>query len=188
MEALIKSFGLVLASEMGDKTQLLALVLALRFKKPWIVMAGILCATLLNHGLATVLGSWIGGQVSEQTLRYALAVIFLGFAVWILIPDKIDDEDTTAKHGQASAFFTTLVLFFLAEMGDKTQLATIALGARFQNVLSVTAGTTLGMLAADGLAVVFGERLTKVVPMKAIRIFSSVLFALFGVGIALGWG
>ena len=187
MEALLKSFALVLASEIGDKTQLLALVLALRFKRPLIVMAGILCATLLNHGLATLVGSWIGSQISEQTLRYGLAVIFLAFAVWILIPDKIDD-DTSKTYGLTSAFVTTLVLFFLAEMGDKTQLATIALGAKFQDSIAVTAGTTAGMLVADGLAIICGERLTKIVPMRAIRIFSSGLFAVFGIGIALSGG
>ncbi len=188
MEALLQSFGLVLASEMGDKTQLLALVLALRFKKPLTVMAGILAATLLNHGLATMVGGWIGSQFSSQTLRIALAVIFFAFALWILVPDKLDDDENDEKHMRSSAFLTTLVLFFLAEMGDKTQLATLALGAKFQMPLAVTAGTTLGMLAADGLAVFFGERLTKVVPMKAIRIFSSVLFAVFGAGILLAWG
>lgn len=186
MEALLQSFGLVLASEMGDKTQLLALVLALRFKKPWVVMAGILVATLLNHGLATAVGGWLGSMVPENTLRIGLAVIFFAFAAWILVPDKIDDDEAEAKTG-TSAFMTTTILFFLAEMGDKTQLATVALGAKFQMPIAVTAGTTLGMLAADGLAVVFGERLTKIVPMKTIRIVSCLLFALFGVGILLKW-
>lgn len=180
MEALFQSFGLVVASEMGDKTQLLALVLALRFKKPVIVMLGILVATLLNHGLATALGGWIGSQVSERTLHISLAVIFFAFALWILVPDKLDDEDAVKSDHAASAFFTTVVLFFLAEMGDKTQLATLALGAKFQMPIAVTIGTTMGMLVADGLAVVFGERLIKVIPMKAIRILSSLLFAAFG--------
>lgn len=179
MEALLQSFGLVFASEMGDKTQLLALVLTLRFKKPFAIMAGILMATLLNHGLATLVGGWIGSQFPEQTLRIALALVFFGFAIWILIPDTIADEAGKSDAG-ANAFITTLVLFFLAEMGDKTQLATIALGAKFQMPLAVTAGTTLGMMAADGLAVFFGEQLTRKIPMKAIRIFSAALFAVFG--------
>jgi len=187
MQAILQSFALVFASEMGDKTQLLALVLALRYKKPLVVMAGILVATLLNHGLASLAGGWIGIQFSEQTLRLALAIIFFGFALWILVPDKLDDEEEGKTRNQANAFLTTVVLFFLAEMGDKTQLATLALGATFQMPWAVTFGTTLGMLAADGLAVVFGERLTKVVPMKAIRIFSALLFAGFGLGILLSW-
>lgn len=187
MEAILQSFGLVVASEMGDKTQLLALILALRFKKPWTVMAGILVATLLNHGLATVVGGWIGSQVPEELLRLGLAGIFFAFAIWILVPDKMDETEGES-YGQANAFWTTLVLFFMAEMGDKTQLATVALGAKFQMPVAVTIGTTLGMLVADGLAVVFGERLTEIVPMKIIRIVSSVLFAAFGVVIVMGWG
>jgi len=184
MDALYQSFGLVLASEMGDKTQLLALVLALRFKKPLVVMLGILIATLLNHGLATAVGGWIGSLVSEESLKIALSIIFIAFAVWVLIPDKIDEEDSKTKtYGATSALLTTVILFFLAEMGDKTQIATIALGAKFQAPLLVTIGTTLGMLVADGLAVVFGERLIKVIPMKAIRIISALLFAAFGIGI-----
>ncbi len=183
MEPFLQSFGLVLASEMGDKTQLLALVLALRFKKPLIVMLGILVATLLNHALATYLGTWLASHFSAQTLKISLAIIFLAFAVWILFPDKIDDNETSIDQKSKNAFFTTVVLFFLAEMGDKTQLATLALGAKFQSPILVTIGTTLGMLVADGLAVVFGEKLTKIIPMQAIRIFSSILFAAFGLAI-----
>ncbi len=186
MEALYQSFGLVLASEMGDKTQLLALILALRFKKPLIVMFGILIATLLNHGLATVVGGWIGSQVSEDHLKIALSVIFVAFAVWVLVPDKIDEDDPKTKsYGSANALITTVILFFLAEMGDKTQIATLALGAKFQAPILVTVGTTLGMLVADGLAVVFGEKLIKVIPMNTIRIISALLFAGFGVAIYL---
>jgi putative Ca2+/H+ antiporter (TMEM165/GDT1 family) len=180
MEALIQSFGLVLASEMGDKTQLLALVLAIRFKKPIIVMLGILSATILNHGLAPFLGGWLASLVSETTLHISLSIIFFAFALWILIPDKLEDDSTDKVNHATHAFFTTLVLFFLAEMGDKTQLATVALGAKFQAPISVTIGTTLGMLVADGLAVVFGERILKIIPMKIIRILSALLFAAFG--------
>lgn len=181
MDALFHSFGLVVASEMGDKTQLLALVLALRFEKPVVVMLGILVATLLNHGLATAVGGWIGSQFAPESVKLVLAIIFLAFAAWLLVPDKMDEEETTkAKEKGTNAFLVTTVLFFLAEMGDKTQLATVALGARFQAPVLVTIGTTLGMLVADGLAVVFGERLIKVIPMKAIRIASALLFAVFG--------
>ena len=167
---------------MGDKTQLLALLLALRFKKPWTIMAAILAATLLNHGIASWLGGWVSSLLSPVVLRYVLAAIFVGFAAWILIPDKDDGGPEHDRHG---AFLTTLVAFFLAEMGDKTQLATVALGARYQAPLLVTAGTTLGMLFSDGLAVVFGERLTKRIPMKYVRIFAAVTFLAFGVAILL---
>lgn len=185
MEALINSFVLVAASEMGDKTQLLALVLAMRFKNPRAIMAGILVATLLNHGIASWLGAWASSLVAPDTLRYALAASFALFAVWILIPDKEDDGPTQSRHG---AFLTTVVAFFFAEMGDKTQLATIALGARYQMPLAVTAGTTLGMLVADGLAVVFGERLTRRLPLKYVRIFAAVTFFAFALIILLRSG
>lgn len=180
MEALLHSFVLVAVSEMGDKTQLLALVLTLRFKKPLAIMAGILCATILNHGLASWLGGWISSLVSPAVLRYVLAATFAAFAAWILIPDKDGDGPNDEKYG---AFLTTLVAFFLAEMGDKTQLATIALGARFQAPVLVTVGTTLGMLFSDGLAVVFGERLTKKIPMTYVRIGAALTFLAFGVAI-----
>lgn len=187
MESLLQSFILVASSEMGDKTQLLALVLVLRFKQPGPILLGILVATLANHGLATWIGTWVGGQFSEETLRYALAVLFFGFGLWILVPDKLDDQDlnSNSKKTNANAFLTTTVLFFLAEMGDKTQLATLALGAKFQAPLMVTIGTTLGMLFADGLAVIFGERLTKVVPMATIRKISALLFIGFGIALLI---
>lgn len=178
MDAIIQSFFLVFASETGDKTQLLALVLVLRFKRPWVIMAGILLATLLNHGLASWLGGRAAALVQPQTLRWILAITFFAFAAWILVPDKDEDLKQGSKYG---AFWTTIVTFFLAEMGDKTQLATVALGARFINVWLVTCGTTLGMLAADGLAVAFGENLVTRVPMLWVRRLASLLFVLFGV-------
>lgn len=180
---IIQSFFLVVASEMGDKTQLLALVLASRYRKPWVIMAGILVATLLNHGLASWLGGWISSLVAPQTLSWILALTFFAFAAWLLIPDK--DEEIKEEH-RFGAFLTTVVVFFLAEMGDKTQLATVALGARFNAPLTVTLGTTAGMLVADGLAVFFGEKLTERIPMKWVRIFACVLFVLFGIGILYG--
>lgn len=177
-EVVWKSFLLVTATEMGDKTQLLALVLATRFRKPWVIMAGILVATILNHGLAAFAGQWIAQAVSPTILEWILAASFFVFAVWVLIPDK-DDEDI--HESNAGAFFVTLVSFFFAEMGDKTQLSTVALAARFGDIAWVTLGTTLGMLVADGLAVFLGERITEVVPMNWMRRMTSALFVIFGV-------
>lgn len=177
MDALLNSFLLVAASEMGDKTQLLALVLAARFRRPWTIMSGILVATIFNHGLASWFGVWVADWVGPEVLKWSLAVIFWIFAVWILFPDK---DEGLKESSSASAFFVTLVAFFLAEMGDKTQLATIALAASFQKVFWVTVGTTLGMMFSDGLAVFLGERFLKRVPMLWVRRGAAALFALFG--------
>lgn len=176
MEIIFKSFLLVALTEMGDKTQLLALVLATRFKKPWTVMAGILTATLFNHALAAYFGSWISKNLNPLYLKYGLVAVFVGFAIWILIPDKDEEVNSTPRFG---AFLTTTFLFFIAEMGDKTQLSTLALSAEFNNIALVTFGTTLGMLVADGLAVFLGEKITRVIPMKWIHAFSSALYLLF---------
>ncbi len=182
MQAVIQSFFLIFASEMGDKTQLLALVLTSRYKKPWTIMAGIFAATLLNHAAASWAGGWISNLFDQKTLSLILGGVFLIFAVWILIPDKDEELKKSCRYG---VFLTTLIAFFLAEMGDKTQLATIALGAEFKSPLLVTIGTTAGMLAADGLAVFFGERLTQRISLKWIRIGACFLFAAFGLGILL---
>ncbi|NUN04624.1 MAG: TMEM165/GDT1 family protein [Bdellovibrio sp.] len=182
MEAILNSFFLVAATEMGDKTQLLALVLATRFKKPWHVMAGIFVATVLNHALAAWLGNWISAQVPTHYMNWALAIIFFGFALWILIPDKDDSNTDNMRWG---AFWTTTVLFFFAEIGDKTQLSTVALAAKYHDLFLVTFGTTLGMMFADGLAVVFGEKLTAKIPMRWIHYASSALYVAFGVGVLL---
>lgn len=184
MEAVINSFLLVFVSEMGDKTQLLALVLAARFRKPVPIMMGILVATLLNHALASYVGTFITYYVSAEILKWTLAATFIGFGLWMLIPDK--DEGFEDKHSWGP-FFTTTVAFFLAEMGDKTQLATVALGAKFVAPIKVTVGTTLGMLVADGLAVFFGHKFTEKVPMKLVHGIASVLFILFGIGILVGF-
>lgn len=165
---------------MGDKTQLLAFVLATRFRKPWPIMAGILVATVLNHALAASVGVWISERLSPQTLSWILATAFIAFAVWVLIPDKEDEEEISVKYG---AFLTTAVIFFLAEMGDKTQLATVAIAAQTQNLLIVTIGTTIGMLLADGLAVAFGERVTRVIPMLWIHRFAAAMFVIYAVAI-----
>jgi len=184
MEAILNSFLLVAASEMGDKTQLLALVLAARYRQPWMVMGGILFATLLNHWVAAYLGTLAGTFIDPEILKWILFALFLGFAIWILFPDKDEEVKSSSKMG---AFLTTSVLFFLAEMGDKTQLATIALAANYQNVIAVTAGTTLGMMFSDGLAVFFGERIVKKISMKWVRIGASILFSLFAVGVLFGF-
>lgn len=178
-----KSTLLVTATEMGDKTQLLALVLASRFRKPWVIMAGILVATILNHGLASWAGQWISTTIPAVTLKWVLAMSFFAFAGWVLIPDKDDEE---VHQSNAGAFVVTLVSFFLAEMGDKTQLSTVALAARFGNFFWVTLGTTLGMLIADGLAVFMGDKITQKISLKWMRWIASGLFIIFGVLILVG--
>jgi len=177
VEALIGSFLLVAASEMGDKTQLLAFALASRFRQPWRVMAGILVATLANHALAAGVGTWVSVHVPERVMAGLLAVLFLGFGLWTLKPDTLEE---TKGPGRFGAFVTTTVLFFLAEMGDKTQFATVALAARYQSVLVVTVGTTLGMAASNGLAVFLGEKLADKVQLKWVRWVAASLFFVFG--------
>lgn len=178
MDAWINSFLLVFAGEIGDKTQLLSLVLAARFGRPWVILAGVLVATLLNHALAAWAGNWVASLVAPQTLTWILAVTFFAFAAWVLIPDKEGELRESAAFG---AFITTVISFFIAEMGDKTQLATIALGARYPNAWMVTVGTTAGMLAANAPAIFWGPKMLKKIPMKAVRITAAVLFLLFGV-------
>lgn len=180
MEALFTSMGVVALAEIGDKTQLLAFVLAARFKKPLPIIAAILCATLVNHGLAGALGAWITSMLTPEVLRWVVGVSFLGMAVWTMIPDKIEDEETqVANH--LGVFGATLVTFFLAEMGDKTQIATVAMAAHFPNPLMVVIGTTLGMLIADVPAVFVGDRFSKKIPMKLVHSIAAVIFAIMGV-------
>ncbi len=183
MEIIANSFLLVAATEMGDKTQLLALLLACRFKKTWSILAGILVATILNHGLAAWSGQWVASNIPQNYLNIGLGSVFLAFAVWVLIPDREDETKITGKYG---AFLTTLIAFFFAEMADKTQLSTVALAARYGDVALVTAGTTLGMLAADGLAVFCGEKINEKIPMRWIRMFSAGLFIVFGLWVWFG--
>jgi putative Ca2+/H+ antiporter (TMEM165/GDT1 family) len=183
METLFQSFLLVAVGEMGDKTQLLALVLSARYRKPRTILAGILVATLANHALAAGLGEFLAGYFAPATLRWALGITFILFAAWVLIPDK---ESEVKEIGHFGAFFATVVAFFVAEMGDKTQLATVALGAQFQDPWLVTAGTTLGMLATNGLAVFFGQRLLDRIPMKWVRAFAALLFVGFGIWVLVG--
>lgn len=170
------SFLLVAASEMGDKTQLLAFSLATRYRRPWVVMAGILAATVLNHLLAASLGSTVSEHVPARVMGFVLAATFAGFGLWTLRPDTLEERGGPDKYGP---FLTTAVLFFLAEMADKTQLATIALAARYRSVVLVTVGTTLGMLASDGLAVFLGEKLAARVQTRWIRIGAAALFFAF---------
>ena len=180
MEALFISTGVVALAEIGDKTQLLAFILAARFKKPVPIIAGILCATLVNHGLAGALGAWITSVVSPEVMRWVLGLSFIAMAAWTLIPDKIEEEETqVAKH--LGVFGATLITFFLAEMGDKTQIATVALAAHYGAPLLVVMGTTLGMLLADVPAVFVGNRFAARIPMKLVHSIAAGIFALMGV-------
>jgi putative Ca2+/H+ antiporter (TMEM165/GDT1 family) len=187
LESLLLSTGIVALAEMGDKTQLLAFMLAARFKRPLPIIAGILVATLANHSLAGALGAWITQRVDAEVLRWVLAASFLGMAVWTLIPDRIEKDEAGIAQ-RFGVFGATLVTFFLAEMGDKTQLATVALAARYPSTLLVVAGTTLGMLVADVPAVFAGEKLAARIPMKAVHIAAAALFAVLGIATLLGAG
>ena len=187
MDALIVSTGVVALAEMGDKTQLLAFILAARFKKPLPVLAGILCATLVNHGLAGVLGAWITTVLSPQVLRWVLGASFIAMAIWTLIPDKIDASQTQAAR-RLGVFGTTFLTFFLAEMGDKTQIATVALAAHYGSPLLVVIGTTAGMLLADGPAVFVGDKFAAKVSMKLVHAIAAAIFAALGLATLLGAG
>ncbi|MBN8738984.1 MAG: hypothetical protein BGP24_10525 [Lysobacterales bacterium 69-70] len=178
MEALIASFGMVAIAEIGDKTQLLSFVLATRFRgRHWAIIAGIFAATVFNHLFAALVGGWVAHFLGPDLLRWILGLAFLGFAAWALIPDTLDDKPEPSRYGP---FLTTLVLFFLAEMGDKTQLATVALGAKYANLALVTLGTTLGMMAANVPAVLIGEKLAQRFRLSTMRFVAAALFAVFG--------
>ena len=187
MESLLVSTGVVALAEIGDKTQLLAFILAARFKKPVPIIAGILCATVVNHGMAGALGAWITSILTPEILRWVLGFSFIGMAIWTLIPDKIDDEETQVAQ-KFGVFGATLVAFFLAEMGDKTQIATIAMAAHYANPVLVVIGTTLGMLIADVPAVFVGDRLASKIPMKLVHGIAAAIFALLGLATLLGAG
>ncbi|MFN5759488.1 MAG: TMEM165/GDT1 family protein [Sphingomonadaceae bacterium] len=179
MEALFTSTAVVALAEIGDKTQLLAIVLATRFHKPLPIILGIFVATLANHFLAALLGSQVAAILDGQWFRYMIALSFIAMAGWTLIPDKMDENE--AKPSRFGAFLTTVIAFFLVEMGDKTQVATIALGARFHDVIPVTFGTTLGMMIANVPAVFLGHELLKRVPIDAVRRVAAALF--LGIGL-----
>ncbi len=187
MESLLVSTGVVALAEIGDKTQLLAFILAARFKKPLPIVLGILAATVVNHGLAGALGAWITSAVSPQVLRWVLGLSFLAMAVWTLIPDEIEADETRIA-GRLGVFGATLVTFFLAEMGDKTQLATVAMAAHYGAPLLVVIGTTLGMLIADVPAVFVGDRLAARIPMRLVHAIAAAIFAALGVATLLGAG
>lgn len=187
MESLLVSTGVVALAEIGDKTQLLAFILAARFKKPLPIILGILVATVVNHGLAGALGAWITATISAEILRWVLGLSFIGMAIWTLIPDKIEEEETQIAQ-KFGVFGATLVTFFLAEMGDKTQIATVALAAHYAAPLMVVIGTTLGMLIADVPAVFAGDKLASRIPMRLVHSIAAGIFALLGVATLLGAG
>jgi putative Ca2+/H+ antiporter (TMEM165/GDT1 family) len=180
MEALLLSTGLVAIAEIGDKTQLLAILLAARWRKPWPIIAGIFVATLFNHGLASLLGSLAGDWLQGPWLRWVLGFAFIGFALWALIPDQLEQTKVQPERSASGIFVATAIVFFLVEMGDKTQVVTIALAARFQDVLWVTAGTTLGMMLANVPAVLIGEAAARSLPLNKVRLVAAGLFAATG--------
>lgn len=182
-EAFLLSTGIVALAEIGDKTQLLSFLLAARYRRPGPIIAGILVATLANHALAGAVGSWITGFVGPDALRWILGASFLAMAVWMLIPDKLDADVNTAPRW--GVFGTTLFTFFLAEMGDKTQIATVALAAQFGSFVAVVIGTTLGMMIANVPAVLLGEKIARRLPVRAIHAVAAVIFLIMGVGVLL---
>jgi Ca2+/H+ antiporter, TMEM165/GDT1 family len=188
MQAFLISTGIVALAEMGDKTQLLALVLAVRFRKPWPIIAGILVATLANHGMAGALGAWVTTVMGPQTLRWVLGLSFLAMAIWMLVPDKLDDDNAAQNTSRWGVFGTTLVAFFLAEMGDKTQIATVMLAARYDAYFMVVAGTTLGMMLANAPVVWLGEKVTRWVPLPVVHRVSAAVFAVLGLLALIDWG
>ena len=187
MESILVSTGVVALAEIGDKTQLLAFILAARFKKPLPIILGILVATVINHGLAGALGAWITSTISPEVLRWVLGASFIGMAIWTMIPDKIEEEETQIAQ-RFGIFGATFITFFLAEMGDKTQIATVAMAAHYTEPLMVVIGTTLGMLIADVPAVFAGDKLANKIPMKLVHSIAAAVFALLGVLTLVGAG
>lgn len=187
MESLLVSCGVVALAEIGDKTQLLAFILAARFKKPAPIILGILAATIANHGLAGAVGAWITSTVSPDILRWILSISFIGMAIWMMIPDKIEEEETHIAR-KFGVFSATLITFFLAEMGDKTQIATVALAAHYAAPMLVVFGTTLGMLIADVPAVFIGDKFANKIPMRLVHSIAAAIFAILGVATLIGAG
>jgi putative Ca2+/H+ antiporter (TMEM165/GDT1 family) len=186
MEAFLVSTGIVALAEIGDKTQLLAFILAARFRKPLPIVLGILAATVANHAFAGALGAWITSLIAPYALRWILGLSFIGIAIWTLRPDEFDeDEARGVKYG---VFGTTLIAFFLAEMGDKTQVATVALAAQYQAFFAVVAGTTLGMMLANVPAVLLGERIAHKMPVRLVHRIAAAIFAALGIAMLLGTG
>ena len=178
MEAFLISTGVVALGEMGDKTQLLAMLLAVKFRKPVAIILGIFVATLVNHAAAGLVGNWVAAALGPNLLRWVIGLSFLAMAGWMLVPDKIDDED--AGRERFGVFGTTVIAFFLAEMGDKTQIATVALAARYTDLVAVVAGTTLGMMISNVPAVFIGETLARKVSMQLLHGIAAALFVTLG--------
>lgn len=185
MEALLISTGAVAVSEIGDKTQLLALLLASRFRRPVPIILGILVATVVNHALAGLLGQWLGTAIAPDLLRWGLGALFLGMAAWALVPDRMD-KDSSCRLTAGGAFLVTTVCFFLAEIGDKTQVATVALAAQFNALVSVVIGTTAGMLIADVPAVICGQLAGDRINPRWVRLAAAAIFATLGLLVLLG--
>jgi putative Ca2+/H+ antiporter (TMEM165/GDT1 family) len=186
MEAFLISTGIVALAEIGDKTQLLAFILAAKFRRPLPITLGILVATIANHAFAGALGAWITTLVAPETMRWILGLSFIGMAAWTLIPEKFDEED--ARLAQFGVFGTTLVAFFLAEMGDKTQIATVALAAQYQSIVWVVAGTTLGMMIANVPAVLLGDRIADKMPVQLVHRIAAAIFLVLGIATLAGAG
>ena len=188
MEAFLISTGVVALAEIGDKTQLLALVLAAKFRKPVPIILGILAATLANHAMAGAAGAWISALIGPVAMRWILGVSFIAMAIWTLIPDQLDGDDGREQAPRFGVFGTTLVAFFLLEMGDKTQIATVALAAKYSSLVAVVAGTTLGMMLANVPAVLLGEVAAKRLPMQVVHRIAAVIFLVLGVSVLVGFG
>lgn len=186
MEAFLISTGIVALAEIGDKTQLLSFILAAKFRKPFPICFGILVATLFNHALAGVVGTWITSILGPEILRWILGISFIAMAVWMLIPDQFDEKD--ANFAKAGVFVTTLIAFFLAEMGDKTQIATVALAAQYQALAPVVTGTTLGMMIANVPAVILGDKIADRMPVAIVHRITAVIFLILGIATLLGAG
>lgn len=185
MEAFLVSTGIVALAEMGDKTQLLALILAARFRRPWPIVLGIFTATVANHALAGAVGAWVTTFLGPDVLRWVLGASFIAMALWMLVPDKMEDEETNDAP-RLGVFGTTVLAFFLAEMGDKTQIATVMLAAQYQAWAWVVVGTTLGMMLANAPVVWLGDRMTKLVPLRVVHVVSALIFLGLGVFALVG--
>ena len=188
MEAFLVSTGVVALAEIGDKTQLLALVLAARYRRPVPIILGILVATLANHALAGAAGAWVSAAVGPAAMRWLLGVSFIAMAAWTLVPDKLDDDNGDVPAPRLGVFGATVVAFFLLEMGDKTQIATVALAAKYASLAGVVAGTTFGMMLANVPAVLLGEVAAKKLPMHVVQRIAAAIFLVLGVTVLLGYG
>jgi len=186
MDGLLVSTGVVALAEMGDKTQLLSLVLAARYRRPWPIVLGIFVATLANHALAGAVGNGVTRLLGPDMLRWVLGGSFIAIAMWMLIPDRLEDDDAPAAAPRLGVFGTTVLAFFIAEMGDKTQIATVALAAQYPQWVAVVVGTTLGMMLANAPVVWFGDRLIRKVPIRVVHLVSALIFLVLGVVALLG--